>query len=146
MQLVKGIRQSYSITYHGIAINCTTEPLLWLRQIIPCGLADRDVACLSEACGRQCTPKEVAPKISDCIVSSLFTSKTLARFSVNYQYRNDLEGNWCISARDSNSNCEDSRQAYGVDKSWSQAVDEILSCLQLCFTSCTVDNLIINNK
>ncbi|CAH8588301.1 unnamed protein product [Schistosoma turkestanicum] len=114
-----GIRQSSSITYHGIALNCTTEPLSWLRQIVPCGLVDRDVTCLSEACGKLCTPKEVAPKMSDCLVSSLFESHMNKQSKVNYQFRNDMPGdqyNFMLNINGTNDGCPES---LSVSKSWS---------------------------
>ncbi|CAH8873147.1 unnamed protein product [Trichobilharzia szidati] len=141
-----GIRQSNSITYHGISINCTTEPLPWLRQIVPCGLVDRDVTCLSEACGRQCTPKEVAPKIADCIISGLFTPQKNGDLSINYQYRNDLASDWCVPERSLNCSMSDFQQSFAVNKSWPCIVEEILSSLQSCFSSCTVDELMTDSN
>ncbi|TNN07583.1 putative lipoyltransferase 2 [Schistosoma japonicum] len=141
-----GIRQSSSITYHGIALNCTTEPLSWLRRIVPCGLAGRDVTCLSEACGRHCTPKEVAPKMSDCLVSSLFKLRMNGGSGVNYEYRNDTAGDWCNPLLSINDDYENFAESGAPSKSWSCIADDILFSLHSRITNCIVDNPLIINK
>jgi lipoyl(octanoyl) transferase len=51
------------VTLHGFALNCTTD-LAWFDAIVPCGLADRGVATLSELAGREVTVAEMAPRIA----------------------------------------------------------------------------------
>jgi lipoyl(octanoyl) transferase len=48
------------VTLHGFALNCTTD-LRWFDAIVPCGLAGRGVATLSELAGREVTVEEMAP-------------------------------------------------------------------------------------
>jgi lipoyl(octanoyl) transferase len=50
------------VTLHGFALNCTTD-LAWFDAIVPCGLADRSVATLSELAGRDVTVDEMAPRV-----------------------------------------------------------------------------------
>jgi lipoyl(octanoyl) transferase len=50
------------VTLHGFALNCTTD-LRWFDAIVPCGLADRGVATLSELAGREITVAEIAPLV-----------------------------------------------------------------------------------
>ena len=51
------------VTLHGFALNCTTD-LGWFDAIVPCGLADRGVATLSELAGREVTVAEMAPIVA----------------------------------------------------------------------------------
>ena len=50
------------VTLHGFALNCTTD-LGWFDAIVPCGLADRGVATLTELAGREVTVEEMAPRV-----------------------------------------------------------------------------------
>ena len=50
------------VTLHGFALNCTTD-LSWFDAIVPCGLADRSVATLSELAGREVPTEEMAPLV-----------------------------------------------------------------------------------
>jgi lipoyl(octanoyl) transferase len=59
-----GVRVAHArITLHGFALNCTTD-LSWFDAIVPCGLADRGVATLSELAGRQVTVEEMTPIVA----------------------------------------------------------------------------------
>jgi lipoyl(octanoyl) transferase len=48
------------VTLHGFALNCTTD-LAWFDAIVPCGLADRGVATLTQLAGREVTVAEMTP-------------------------------------------------------------------------------------
>jgi lipoate-protein ligase B len=58
-----GVRVSRSVTLHGFALNCTTD-LAWYDAIVPCGLADRGVASLSEVAGREITVDQALPAVA----------------------------------------------------------------------------------
>lgn len=51
------------VTLHGFALNCTTD-LAWFDAIVPCGLADRSVATLSQLAGRTMTVDEMRPLVA----------------------------------------------------------------------------------
>jgi lipoyl(octanoyl) transferase len=51
------------VTLHGFALNCTTD-LAWFDAIVPCGLADRGVATLSELAGRAISAAEMTPLVA----------------------------------------------------------------------------------
>ncbi len=56
-----GVKLTHTrVTLHGFALNCTTD-LAWFDAIVPCGLADRGVATLSELAGREVTVAEMTP-------------------------------------------------------------------------------------
>jgi lipoyl(octanoyl) transferase len=58
-----GVKLTHArVTMHGFALNCTTD-LRWFDAIVPCGLADRGVAMLSELAGREVTVTEMAPLV-----------------------------------------------------------------------------------
>jgi len=56
-----GIAIHHGVTYHGIALNVTTdlEPFSW---IVPCGIADRGVTSLAQLLGRPLELAEVAQR------------------------------------------------------------------------------------
>jgi len=59
-----GVKLTHArVTLHGFALNCTTD-LGWFDAIVPCGLADRGVASLSELAGREVTVAEMAPIVA----------------------------------------------------------------------------------
>jgi len=59
-----GVKLTHArVTLHGFALNCTTD-LGWFDAIVPCGLADRGVATLSEFAGREVTVTEMAPIVA----------------------------------------------------------------------------------
>jgi lipoyl(octanoyl) transferase len=55
-----GVKTTRRVTYHGFALNCSTEPSWW-DAIVPCGLADRSVTSLTELLGRPVTMADVLP-------------------------------------------------------------------------------------
>ncbi len=50
------------VTLHGFALNCATD-LAWFDAIVPCGLADRGVATLTQLAGREITVEESTPLV-----------------------------------------------------------------------------------
>lgn len=58
-----GVKTTRAVTLHGFALNCTTE-LSWFDAIVPCGLADRGVASLSELAGRPIAVHEALPVVA----------------------------------------------------------------------------------
>lgn len=58
-----GVKTTRGVTLHGFALNCTTE-LSWFDAIVPCGLADRGVASLSELAGRPIAVQEALPVVA----------------------------------------------------------------------------------
>jgi lipoate-protein ligase B len=50
------------VTLHGFALNCTTD-LAWFDAIVPCGLADRGVATLTQLAGRDITVQKMTPLV-----------------------------------------------------------------------------------
>ena len=51
------------VTLHGFALNCTTA-LSWFDAIVPCGLANRSVATLSELAGREVSVGDMAQLVT----------------------------------------------------------------------------------
>ncbi|KAA3671375.1 lipoyl(octanoyl) transferase [Paragonimus westermani] len=115
-----GIHQSESITYHGLALNCSNEPLDWLRIIVPCGLAGRDVTSLAEVCQRNVTIDEVIPQFAVCLINSLFGPEESRPTDFRVSFRNDLAADWsgtCPSV---------SKSTSPLPHSWTEASNVIL--------------------
>ena len=55
------------ITMHGFALNVTPESLQGFAPIVPCGIADVQMTCLSAECGRELSVREVA-EIVACVL------------------------------------------------------------------------------
>jgi lipoyl(octanoyl) transferase len=56
-----GVKLTHArITLHGFALNCDVD-LSWFDAIVPCGLADRGVASLSELAARRVSVEEMVP-------------------------------------------------------------------------------------
>ena len=59
-----GVKVTHArVTLHGFAINCTTD-LTSFDAIVPCGLADRGVASLSQLAARDVTVEEMRPLVT----------------------------------------------------------------------------------
>ena len=68
--LCTGIQVSHGVSYHGLALNCSTD-LSWFDHIVPCGLEGKGVTSLSHVCGRKIDPSQVeavlVKKLADVI-------------------------------------------------------------------------------
>jgi lipoate-protein ligase B len=58
-----GIAVEEWVTFHGLAINVTDEPLSVFRQFRPCGLSGESMTSLSRERGRPTTVAEVVPAL-----------------------------------------------------------------------------------
>lgn len=57
-----GIQVSHGVSYHGLAINCTTD-LSWFRHITPCGVEGKGVTSLTDVCQRTITISQVQAQL-----------------------------------------------------------------------------------
>ncbi|GAA49921.1 lipoyl(octanoyl) transferase [Clonorchis sinensis] len=115
-----GVHQSESITYHGIAINCTNEPLPWLRAVVPCGLVGRDVTSLSEACNREIPVDTVVPLLEKCLINSLFGPYSVRNKNLCISYNHEFVNDWTDSARGRSTSI----------RLWSEVADLIIAEVQ----------------
>lgn len=67
-----GIHRSGDVTYHGVGLNCTDEPLRWFEQITPCGLVDCKMASIESATNCRVTPETVAPVLAKALFTNIF--------------------------------------------------------------------------
>ncbi|VDN14617.1 unnamed protein product [Dibothriocephalus latus] len=67
-----GIHRSGEVTYHGVGLNCTNEPLRWFDQITPCGLVGCKMASIESATNSHVTPETVAPVLAKALYTNLF--------------------------------------------------------------------------
>ncbi|CAL8076969.1 unnamed protein product [Calicophoron daubneyi] len=125
-----GVHKTDAITYHGVALNCTTEPLSWLRKIVPCGLVGREATCLSEACRHPIELSDVGIKMSDCLVNSLFGKPSNRKSHLLVQYRTDLQGNWDNSTANHSTEFSSHFGSSNPPRIWSDVVNSILQDLR----------------
>ena len=59
-----GVRVERDVTMHGFAVNCDNS-LAGFRAIIPCGIADAGVTTVSEAVGREVSPRDILGTVVD---------------------------------------------------------------------------------
>lgn len=55
-----GIQVSHGVSYHGLALNCSTE-LSWFSHILPCGVQGKHVTSLADLLHRTLTTNQVEP-------------------------------------------------------------------------------------
>eukprot|EP00038_Savillea_parva_P029521 m.71649 g.71649 ORF g.71649 m.71649 type:complete len:254 (-) comp8728_c0_seq1:123-884(-) len=65
-----GIQVSRGVTWHGFALNCTTD-LSWFRHIVPCGIDDAGVTSISAETGKLVTLADVEDVIAGHFVDCL---------------------------------------------------------------------------
>lgn len=73
-----GVHASRNVTFHGLGLNCTDEPLAWFDKIVPCGLTNCKMASLETVTGAKLTLTDVASILSEHLFANLFN------------YQNDL--------------------------------------------------------
>lgn len=57
-----GVRVAQGVTMHGFALNCNPD-MSWFTRIVPCGIDDAGVTCLSWELGRDVTVQEALPVV-----------------------------------------------------------------------------------
>lgn len=74
-----GIRVSRWISYHGLAVNVTTD-LSPFQRIVPCGLQDREVCSVKELLGNS-----LSGKIEDSVLIDTAHESLVKEFSEVFQ-------------------------------------------------------------
>jgi len=59
-----GVRVRRGVTTHGLALNVNTD-LRWFDEMIPCGIADREVTSLARELGHPVDPAAVEDRLTD---------------------------------------------------------------------------------
>jgi lipoyl(octanoyl) transferase len=65
-----GIKLSYGVTMHGVALNVTND-LSWFMHIVPCGISGRGVTSLARLGARSRSPASLAPVLAAEIAAAL---------------------------------------------------------------------------
>ncbi len=65
-----GVRVRRGVTTHGLALNVNTD-LSWFGEMIPCGIADRDVTSLARELGRPVHMAQVEDRLTDELARAL---------------------------------------------------------------------------
>ena len=61
-----GVRVRRGVTTHGLALNVNTE-LRWFAEMIPCGIADKEVTTLARELGHRVEMGEVEARLTDAL-------------------------------------------------------------------------------
>ncbi len=77
-----GIKVSRWVSTHGWALNVSNDLSVFRRDIVPCGITDRDVTSLAECLGAEC------PALAD--VQARLAGNFAPIFSVSPMYRTEL--------------------------------------------------------
>ena len=65
-----GVRVRRGVTTHGLALNVNTD-LRWFAEMIPCGIADREVTSLARELGHPIDMSAVEDRLTDALASAL---------------------------------------------------------------------------
>ncbi|MEX1156961.1 MAG: lipoyl(octanoyl) transferase LipB, partial [Chloroflexota bacterium] len=65
-----GVRVRRGVTTHGLALNVNTD-LRWFAEMIPCGIADREVTSLARELGHPVDMSAVEDRLTDALASAL---------------------------------------------------------------------------
>jgi len=65
-----GVRVRRGVTTHGLALNVNTD-LRWFAEMIPCGIADREVTSLARELGHPVDMAAVEDRLTDALASAL---------------------------------------------------------------------------
>lgn len=65
-----GVRVRRGVTTHGLALNVNTD-LRWFAEMIPCGIADREVTSLARELGRPVDMAAVQDHLADALAAAL---------------------------------------------------------------------------
>ena len=63
------MRVKRGVTTHGLALNVNTE-LRWFAEMIPCGIADKDVTSLSRELGHPVDMVAVEERLADALATA----------------------------------------------------------------------------
>ena len=65
-----GVRVRRGVTTHGLALNVNTE-MRWFAEMIPCGIADKEVTSLARELGRPVEMADVEDLLADALAHNL---------------------------------------------------------------------------
>ena len=64
-----GIQVTRGVSYHGLAVNCTTD-LSWFSHISPCGVEGKEVTSLTDLTGTPLLPSTLQPLLARQLAST----------------------------------------------------------------------------
>jgi lipoyl(octanoyl) transferase len=76
-----GVRVKRGVTTHGLALNVNTE-LRWFGEMIPCGIADKDVTSLAAELGHPVDMVVVEDRLADALATAFGLSVDAGRAGV----------------------------------------------------------------
>ena len=76
-----GVRVKRGVTTHGLALNVNTE-LRWFGEMIPCGIADKDVTSLASELGHPVDMAAVEDRLADALATAFGLTVATGRAGV----------------------------------------------------------------
>lgn len=73
-----GVRVKRGVTTHGLALNVNTE-LRWFAEMVPCGIADKEVTSLAAELGHPVDMAAVEDRLADALATALGLTVTGGR-------------------------------------------------------------------